>query len=70
MSKVVIYASGEENLGRPEVVLGDKSNIMLSYHKYNATGRPDKRFRQILKSRKKRHGKGQSNRAAPRSGRG
>lgn len=58
---LIIFYSGEENLGCPERVLGDKANVMLTYHTMQK--KPHKRFRSIIKARKKKKGKPD---AAPR----
>ena len=58
-----IYLSGEGATAPPEIVLGDRCNLMISHafvisnHKANKPGqpvKPDKRFRAVLNSRRKR----------------
>lgn len=51
---MILFYSGQENLGRPEVVIGPKCNLMLTYNDFHKKGKPDKRFRLVLRSRKKK----------------
>ena len=52
---MIIYLSGEENLARPEVMLGKDATIMMTFYmiRPKKNGRPDKRFRKIYAMRKK-----------------
>jgi hypothetical protein len=50
---VILYFSGQENLGRPETVLGAGANLMLTYADFHHRHKPDKRFREVLRSRRK-----------------
>ncbi len=50
--KLVIFFSGEENLGKPETVLGNVANIMFTF--INQQKKPDKRFREVYEVRKEK----------------
>lgn len=52
---MIVFFSGNESLARPEIVLGDRANIMRTMDKFAAG--PDKRMKAFLKSRKRRGGK-------------
>lgn len=50
---MIIYFSGNGGTkANPEHTLGTEANIMLTYATYHKSGKPDKRFRRILKARK------------------
>lgn len=52
---MILYYSGVgHSWSNPEVLLGDKANIMLTFDHSKKTGRPNKRFRRVLKARRKR----------------
>ena len=52
VSSPIIYYSGVASLASlPEVVLGDRTNIMLTYHDFSNKNKPDSRFRRILRAR-------------------
>ncbi len=50
---MILYFSGEGSNSNPELVLGNKANIMLTYADYHGKKKLKKRFRKILKSRRK-----------------
>lgn len=54
---MLIYYSGEGSKSNPEITLQDKANIMLTYGDMHKKNRPTKRFRVILKARKRKKGK-------------
>ena len=47
-----IYFSGEGAKAAPEVVLGKKACVMLTYHGMSAKNQPDRRFARILAARR------------------
>lgn len=53
---MIIYYSGAGSLrqGVPEIALGDEANLMLTYNDFIKTGKPNGRFREILKVRKRK----------------
>ena len=58
---MIIFYSGDGPAHcPPEVALGDEANIMLSYFNSEKTGKPTKRFKAIIKKRKKRIKKGKT----------
>lgn len=54
MAKMRIHLSGEENLARPEVVLGDESCLMMTFAEIRPKkkGRPAPRFLKVYRVRK------------------
>lgn len=55
---MIIYYSGVGyGYANPEVLLGDKSNIMLTFHDFAKKGEPDSRFRKIIEKRPKKGAK-------------
>lgn len=51
---MILYLSGEENRTRPEVVLKDRANVMMTFYLVcKEGGKPDKRFGILLKHRQK-----------------
>lgn len=50
---MIIFYSGQENLATPERVLGKKANLMLTFFDYYKAKKIDKRFKSILKARRK-----------------
>lgn len=60
MAKMRIHLSGEENLARPEVMLGEDADLMMTFHMIRPKkkgGKPDKRFLKIWTHRKNQKGK-------------
>lgn len=58
---MIIYYSGSgSRKDNPEVTLGDKANVMLSFYGSSKKGKPEKRFRRILKVRRRRQNENQS----------
>jgi hypothetical protein len=55
--KMRVCYSGEENKAVPEVVLGDKANLMLTFWEVSTPRGVSKRFRRIIKARKRAKGK-------------
>lgn len=56
MAKMRIHLSGEENLARPEIILGEDSCLMMTYlliRPKRKGGKPDKRFMKIWQHRRK-----------------
>ena len=52
---MIIFYSGEGSKSNPEYTLGDKANIMLTFHDFHVKGsKPTNRFRKIIKARKKK----------------
>lgn len=50
-----MYYSGEGSRSNPEIILRDKANIMLTFwDSFIREGRPTKRFKAIIRARKKR----------------
>ena len=49
--KMKIYYSGEGHHGNPEIVLGDRANVMLTFYKSHPN--IERRFRRIWKKRMK-----------------
>lgn len=49
----IIYYSGEGSKANPEITLQDDATIMLTYVDFRVRGKPTKRFKRILKVRKK-----------------
>ena len=48
----IIYYSGCASIAsQPEVVLGRRANIMLTYYDFHKANKPDARFRRVLKAR-------------------
>lgn len=55
MSKLIVFYSGRDGVSEPEVILGDRANVMLTYALATRTnGKPAVRFRRILKARRRK----------------
>lgn len=52
--EMIIFYSGDGSVLQPETCLGWKANLMMSFERSGATGKPDARFRRIIKAREKR----------------
>ena len=53
--RTIIYYSGEENKGNPEIVLQDKANVMFTYYEvHKGKGKPPIRLKRVLDRRMKR----------------
>lgn len=54
MSKLLLYYSGEENKGNPEIVLQDKANVMFTFFDVHKNkGKLPVRMKRVFKKRKK-----------------
>lgn len=52
--RLIIYYSGDGGYAsNPELVLGDQTNLMLTYYDSHKTGKPETRFAGVYKARKK-----------------
>lgn len=51
IQSMLLFYSGNEQVGSPERVLGDKCHLMLSYA-YFKKSKPSSRFKKILAKRK------------------
>lgn len=51
---VKVFYSGEGSRSNPEIVLRERANLMLTFwDMFIREGRPTKRFKKIIKARKK-----------------
>ncbi len=56
MAKMRIHLSGEENKARPEIVLGEEADLMMTFAMIRPKkkgGKPDPRFLKIYRHRKR-----------------
>lgn len=51
---MIVYYSGEGSRSNPEIVLQDRANIMLTFHDFSDSGKPNSRFRDIIDARKRK----------------
>ena len=54
--QIIVFYSGEGSKSNPEITLGDKANIMLTFHDMRKKGTldPTGRFKAIKKARKRK----------------
>ena len=51
--KMRIYFSGEGTKANPEITLGDEATLMLTFLEFHKTLKPSRRFRAVLRARKR-----------------
>lgn len=54
---ILFYSGGNSPVTRPENVLKDEADIMLTYHTFHKRNKPDKRFQEIIDKRLEAQGK-------------
>lgn len=54
---MIIFYSGEGTAASPELVLQNRANVMLTFHKFHKKGKPDSRFAKIIQARRKKDAK-------------
>ena len=64
---MIIYYSGNGSKAEPEITLGDRANIMLTYQHFVRDNKPNTRFAAIVKVREARRNSKKEKRNARQS---